>query len=136
MDIRERVNLLINKYNTNCPYKIAKKMGIHVLHEPLGNTLGYYSKHFRVKIIHINETVDEKKGQFVCAHELGHAICHPNSNTPFLKKHTFFSTDRIEVEANTFAMELLFRNDTEITLTEAIEEYGIPKQMALLKCLG
>jgi Zn-dependent peptidase ImmA (M78 family) len=136
VEINKRVNSLINKFNTNCPFKIAKKMGIQVLHEPLGNTLGYYSKHFRVKVIHINDSVDFKKGIFVCAHELGHAVCHPDSNTPFLKKHTFFSTDRIEVEANTFAMELLFRNDTEVTLTEAIEEYGIPKQLALLKCLG
>jgi Zn-dependent peptidase ImmA (M78 family) len=47
------------------------------------------------------------------------------------------STDRIEVEANTFAMELLFRNSEDlVTLTEGIEEYGIPKQLALLKRLG
>jgi Zn-dependent peptidase ImmA (M78 family) len=138
VDIKERVKLLIKKHNTNCPFKIAEKMGIQVLHEPLGNTLGFYSKHFRVKIIHLNDSVEEKKGKFVCAHELGHAICHPDSNTPFLKKHTFLSTDRIEIEANTFAMELLFSSVQEesITLTEAIEEYGIPKQLALLKSLG
>lgn len=131
------VNLLVSKYNTNCPFKLAERMGIQVLHEPLGNILGYYSKHFRVKLIHINDSVDEKKGIFVCGHELGHAVCHPDSNTPFLKKNTFFSTDRMEIEANTFAMELLFRNDIEdTTLKEAIEEYGIPKQLALLKSLG
>jgi Zn-dependent peptidase ImmA (M78 family) len=135
VDINERVNLLIKKYNTNCPFKIAEEMGIQVLHEPLGSTFGFYSKHFRTKFIHINESAGEKKKQFVCAHELGHAIIHPDSNTPFLKKNTFLSTDRIEVEANTFAMKLLFNNVDEdsITLTEAIEEYGIPKQLALLK---
>lgn len=112
-------------------------MGIQVIYEPLGNTLGYYSKHFRTKFIHINELTSEKKKEFVCAHELGHAIFHPDFNTPFLKKHTFLSTDRIEVEANTFAIELLFGNSEDIvTLTEVIEEYGIPKQLALLKCLG
>jgi Zn-dependent peptidase ImmA (M78 family) len=113
-------------------------MGIQVIYEPLGNTLGYYSKHFRTKFIHINERVDDKKERFICAHELGHAIIHPDSNTPFLQKHTFLSTQKIEVEANTFAMELLFSNhqDGTITLTEAIEEYGIPKQLALLKSLG
>jgi Zn-dependent peptidase ImmA (M78 family) len=138
VNIKERVNFLIRKYNTNCPFKIAEKMGINILYEPLGNTLGFYSKHFRVKIIHINDAVDEKKELFVCAHELGHAIFHPDSNTPFLKKHTFYSTDRIEVEANTFAIELLLRNVEEdcISIKEAIEEYGIPKQLALLKSLG
>jgi Zn-dependent peptidase ImmA (M78 family) len=138
VDIKGRVSLLVNKFNTNCPYKIAEKMGIQVLHEPLGNTLGFYSKHYRTKFIHINESASDKKKQFVCAHELGHAIFHPDANTPFLKKHTFLSTDRIEVEANTFAMELLFNSVCEdsVTLNEAIEEYGVPKQLALLKCFG
>jgi Zn-dependent peptidase ImmA (M78 family) len=138
LEIKKRVDLLINNFNTNCPFKIAKKMGIQIVHEPLGDNLGYYSKHFRIKIIHINETAEENKKLFICAHELGHAIFHPDSNTPFLKKHTFFSTDHIEVEANTFAVELLFPDDSGdgITINEAIEEYGIPKQLALLKSLG
>lgn len=138
MDIKGKVNLLIHKFNTNCPYKIAKQMGIQVLYEPLGNTLGYYSKHFRIKVIHLNESAESKKQLYVCAHELGHAILHPNSNTPFLKKHTFLSTEKIEVEANTFAIELLFKDIEKeyITLNEAVEEYGIPKQLVLLKSLG
>lgn len=110
-------------------------MGIEVIHEPLGDLLGYYSKHFRIKFIHINENIEERKGIFVCSHELGHAILHPNSNTPFLKSNTFFSTKRIEIEANKFAMELIFNNlgDDVITINEVIEEYGIPKQFLSLK---
>lgn len=137
-NIKGRVNTLVNKFGTNCPFKIAKRMGIEVVYEPLGNALGYYSKHFRVKIIHINNSIELSKGKFVCAHELGHAICHPDSNTSFLKVNTLFSTAHIELEANSFAMELLFYNisDDVITLYEAIEEYGIPKQLLLLKGLG
>ncbi len=48
------VNQLVKKYGTNDPFKLAKCMGIHIVFEPLGNALGYYSKHFRVPIIHIN----------------------------------------------------------------------------------
>lgn len=137
LDVKGNAILLINKFDTNCPFKLAKLLGIQVIHEPLGNVLGYYSKHFRIKIIHINESVEENKAKFVCAHELGHAVCHPDSNTSFLKKNTFFSTDRIEVEANTFALELLFNDYNDLlTIDDAINEYGIPKQLALLKSLG
>ena len=47
------------------------------------------------------------------AHELGHAILHPRQNCYFIRNKTFLSADRIEIEANTFAIELLVP-DTEI----------------------
>lgn len=137
--IRKKVDSLTLKYDTNCPFKIAKELGVQVQYEYLGNILGYYSKHFRIPIIHINEAAGELQQIFTGAHELGHFILHPDANTPFLKKHTLFSTDRIEMEANTFAMELLFsKGDTDrvVSIYEAIEEYGIPKQLTLLKRAG
>jgi Zn-dependent peptidase ImmA (M78 family) len=137
--IREKVKALVQKYGTNCPFKIAKQLGVQVQFENLGNTLGYYSKHFRIPIIHINESAGEHQKIFIGGHELGHFVLHPDANTPFLKKHTLFSTDRIEVEANTFAMELLCsqgETDSIISVYQAIEEYGIPKQYAISKSLG
>ncbi|HHY72660.1 MAG TPA: ImmA/IrrE family metallo-endopeptidase [Bacillus bacterium] len=139
MDINKLVGQLIKKYGTSNPYKIAGQLKIAIVFEPLGSIYGYYSRTHRTKVIHINEAVTERKQLFTCAHELGHAILHQDVNTPFLKKHTFFSTDKIEVEANTFAVELLCRKeavDDVITVHEAIEEYGVPKQLALLKSLG
>lgn len=124
--------MLLKKYKTNCPFVIAENMGIPVIQKDLGSTLGYYSKNFRIKIIHVNEKVSEKHKMFICAHELGHAILHPDSNTPFLKKHTLFSTDRIEIDANFFAVNLLFSNllDNDVVMVpEAIEEYGVPKKL-------
>lgn len=137
-DIKRTVNSLINKYGTNCPFKIASTLGIQVQYEYLGNILGYYSKHFRIPIIHINELAQERQKIFICSHELGHAILHPDVNASFLKRHTLFSTDRIEVEANTFAIELLFSDSQMdcVTIYEALEDYGMPKQLAQLKSLG
>lgn len=128
--IASKVKSLINKYDTNCPFKLAKALGIEIVYENLGKTLGYYSSHFRIKIIHINQSADEGQKKFTCAHELGHAIFHPSANTPFLKKHTLFSTDRIELEAHLFAIKLLFSNihDT-VSLDESVKNYGIPKQL-------
>lgn len=128
-----KANSLIKKTGTSCPFKIAESLGIQIQYENLGNTLGYYSCHFRIKIIHINEQSSEGRKRFICAHELGHAVVHPNANTPFLKKHTLFSTERIEVEANHFAINLLFSNlhDDTITIDDALNYYGIPKKFVL-----
>lgn len=124
MYIKKKVIKVINKYETNDPFKICKSMGIHIIYENLGSILGYYSKHFRIPIIHLNQNVSEKQQIFVCAHELGHAILHPEHNTSFLKKHTFFSTDIYEIEANKFAVNLLFSNKS--LTNDEIKDYGIP----------
>ena len=47
------------------------------------------------------------------AHELGHAILHPKSNTPFLRANTLYSVNKLETEANRF-MALLLHPATEI----------------------
>ena len=128
--ITAKVKSLMNKYDTNCPFKLAKALGIEIVYENLGKTLGYYSSHFRIKIIHINQNADEGQKKFTCAHELGHAIFHPAANTPFLKNHTLFSTDRIEIEAHLFAIQLLFSNINDtVSFEDAVKNYRIPKQL-------
>ncbi|OEC02154.1 hypothetical protein GY31_09025 [Lysinibacillus sphaericus] len=142
MLIKSIVNQLIEKYGTNDPFKLAEYMGVLIVFEPLGNTFGYYNKHFRVPMIHINENADRKLQIFICGHELGHYIQHEDINTSFLKKHTLFSTDKIEIEANTFALELLLpddlfleQNDSSFTIYDAIEEKGVPLELLSLKTI-
>lgn len=79
--------------------------------EDLGSINGYYNKQFRIKQIHINCNLPEHLQKLTCAHELGHALLHPNSSTPFLRSCTFLSIDRMEIEANKFAVELLLPDD-------------------------
>lgn len=133
MSINEKVGQLIKKYNTNDPFKIAECLGIKIVYEPLGSILGYYSKSHRTKVIHINASSCEQRQLSTCAHELGHAVLHPNENTAFLKANTLYSTDKIEVEANTFMIELLFNKSGEqpVTIQEATEQYGIPEQFLI-----
>ncbi|MGR4027274.1 ImmA/IrrE family metallo-endopeptidase, partial [Bacillus sp. ZZQ-131] len=78
--------------------------------------------------------------RFVCAHELGHAVLHPKANTPFLRNQTFFSVDRLEIEANTFAVELLLTDEmifayenTHLSIQEVAEIHGVPSGFARLK---
>ncbi|MGP4038367.1 ImmA/IrrE family metallo-endopeptidase [Gracilibacillus sp. D59] len=135
MDIKKEVGQLVKKYKTNDPYEIAKAMGIVVRHVPLGKILGYHTRQCRVSIIHINESASAEQQIFTCCHEIGHAILHPEVNTPFLKSSTYFSNDKIELEANEFAVELLFSQEVghSITINEATEQYGVPEQLLVKK---
>lgn len=67
--------------------------------------------------------------RFTCAHELGHAILHPDASTPFLRSKTLLSVDKMEIEANTFAVELLIPN-------ELIEENNNLTSEQLSRLLG
>ena len=90
---------------------MANALNIAVFYEDLGSINGYYNKPLRMKQIHINQSLDEKDSEFTCAHELGHAILHPNASTPFLRSKTFLSVDKLEIEANTFAVNLLIPDE-------------------------
>ena len=43
---------------------------------------------------------------------------HPKANTPFLKNNTLFSINRLEIEANQFAVDLLIDDFELKTLIE------------------
>ncbi|HFJ9281651.1 hypothetical protein AT278_25555 [Bacillus cereus] len=140
MKIKDYVMKIVKKHGTTNPFEIAKRKDIIVLFEDLGNTLGFYNTYKRFKFIHINNRIDETTQRFVCAHELGHALLHPKANTPFLRNKTFFSVDRLEIQANTFAVELLLPDemiseyqDTNLSIQEIAEIYGIPESFARLK---
>ncbi|PHD50377.1 hypothetical protein COF67_10130 [Bacillus toyonensis] len=140
MKIKEYVLKIVKKHDTTNPFEIAKRKSIIVLFEDLGNTLGFYNTYKRFKFIHINNRIDETTQRFVCAHELGHALLHPKANTPFLRNKTLYSVDRLEIEANTFAVELLLTDemisayeDTHLSLQEVAEIYGVPGGFSCLK---
>ena len=107
-------------YKTRDPFEIARLKHILIIFEDLGTINGYYKKAYRQKQIHINQNLPRHRQRFVCAHELGHAILHPNSNTPFLRGNTFFLVDKLEIEANSFALELLISDE------ELIQYYALP----------
>lgn len=140
MPIKKEVNRLIEKYKTNNPFDIADHKGILIEFADLGETLGFYFKNSRIKVININNQINPALQKFVCSHELGHALLHPHANTPFLRNNTFFSIDKIEVEANTFAVELLMPDrdiydyeDTNLTINEIANIYGVPNEVSHLK---
>lgn len=138
MNIKRIAEKLMRKYDTNNPFKLADELGIIVKYDDLGNTWGYFITYKRIKIIHINKNIEEWLQRYTCAHELGHSILHKGVPTPFLKKHTLFSIEKIERQANTFAVELLMP-DTIIskfdgyTIHNIADIIGIPNGLEVLK---
>ena len=102
---------LRRKFQTGDPFAIARSLGIWIALAPLGEVNGYYNTAYRQGFIHINEGLSEARQRFTCAHELGHALLHPRENTPFLRGSTYFSVDRLEQEANLFAVCLLISDE-------------------------
>lgn len=129
---------LISKYKTNNPQEIAQELGIIILFEPLGEINGYYNTAFRQKLIHININLPKYKQQFTIAHELGHALLHPKANTPFLREKTLFSINKLEIEANKFAVDLLITDEAiaevkHLTLDQMANYFGINKNLIKLR---
>lgn len=128
MRIKIAIESLCEKYKTRAPFALASCKNILVLLEPLGSIRGYYNKLYRQKMIHINADLSVEEQRRVCAHELGHAILHPESNTQFLQTSTYFCVGKLEKEANFFAIDLLYPD-------EEMEEYlnfSIPELSACL----
>lgn len=139
--VSDKIKQLVKKHKTNNPFEIADNLNIIVHLLPMHDEInGFYKLEQRNRFIIINQNLSTEIQRFVCAHELGHAILHPRSNTPFMRQHTLFSVDRIEVEANTFAVELLLTDQsiyeykhTNLSIYEICEMYGIPRELAHLK---
>lgn len=124
MDIKKEVAYLKRYYKTNNPFDIMKSKNILLIEEELGSIKGYYNMVLRQKQIHLNCNLEGNQRNFTATHELGHAILHPKSNTPFLLANTYQSVNKLEIEANKFAMEFLVSDDI---LWECInnKEYSI-----------
>ena len=138
MDIKKLVTKTIKKYKTNNPFELAEALGIEVLYENLGSINGYYTKMLRSKYIHVNYNLNEDRQRYTVAHELGHALMHPNANTPFLRENTLFSVDKLERQANTFAVELLMPDNIisqyeGYTVHNIASLVGIPNGLEVLK---
>lgn len=138
--IHDYVVQLCKLYSTTNPFDIAKQKNILIIKENLGTIRGYYNMPLRQKQIHLNENLNEFEMRFTCAHELGHALLHPKSNTPFLLSSTRLSVDKLEIEANSFAIEMLLPDDelsklilehNDIDTISAITGYS--KDLLLLK---
>ncbi len=138
MDIKKRVNQLVQKYGTRNPLEIAKKMGCIIVRYPLEGVRGFYHYFQRNHIIYIDERLSEHEILFVIAHELGHVVLHKNNNALFMDSRTFFIKSKYENDANLFALNLLI-SDSDIeehldfTVSQLSRLFGYDEAMIKLR---
>jgi len=141
LDIRKEVAYLKRYYKTDNPFDVIRAKNILLLYEELGLINGYYNFVLRQKQIHINCNLEGNQRIFTATHELGHAIMHPKANTPFLLANTYQSVDKLEIEANKFAIEFLITDETlyeylkyqEYTLEQVSRLLGYQKELIELR---
>ena len=136
-DIVKTVKKLVRKYKTHDPYELAKCLNIIILKLPLGTLNGYYTKAYRQKFIVLNNDLSDEQERFTLSHEIGHAVLHPSTSTPFFKS-TYLSVNKLEIEANRFALELLIPDEmilqNSMYTTEQLSKLlGINQRMIELK---
>jgi len=122
MYINNFVKTIIKKYKTNNAFEISKLLNIIILYENLGKVKGYYNCLYRQKFIHINSNLNYQEQLFTCSHELGHALMHPKENTRLLRNETNYFVNKLEQEAQIFAINLYLNDDVFQELIE--KEYS------------
>lgn len=141
MDIRREVAYLKRYYKTDDPFDVIRAKNILLLYEELGLINGYYNFVLRQKQIHINCNLKDTQQIFTATHELGHAVMHPKANTPFLLANTYQSVDKLEIEANKFAVEFLIADNIlyeylkyqEYTIEQVARLLGYQKELIELR---
>lgn len=134
-DVPYAIEELKQKYGTNDPFEIAEKKGIIILYGYFGNEVyGFYNKFRRQKFIHLDAELDDNEQNFVCGHELFHAVFHPDENTAKMTADSFCSTSKIEAQANCGSTYLRIdgthMNELYIpTKQDILNFYGLPPEM-------
>ena len=98
---------LMEKYHTNDPFEIAEQQGVYTQVGPLGKIFGCCLTIAGERFIYINSDLDTPTQKMVAAHELGHAVMHREDDFFFNWIPDTLYRNRAEIEAHTFAVELL-----------------------------
>ena len=140
MDFHQKVTALIRQCKTDDPFRIAALKNIQIIYNDLGGKFGNYIKYKRSRIIILDDVrTPDNILPFVCAHELGHALCTPDDNTQWIKTYTMsINADCIERIANQFAVELLLNDDyiadnKDYSIYNLADCRGVPHKFIPLK---
>ena len=136
--VKETVRNVVKKYGTNNPFEIARSINIILIYANLNGIRGFYQYFKRNNIIYIDEKLSDHDKKFVCAHELGHIFLHKKMNKIFMDANTNFNTEKFEVEANKFAVELLIDNNElfeyrEYSINQIARIFGYSEKVIELK---
>lgn len=126
MTEHQMARAICKRFRSNNPFEIAEQLGFLIIFAPLIDIRGFHQKIKRRHIIYLSDSLNENETLFVCAHELGHALLHGNTNRLFLDSKTYFVSHKYEIAADRFAIQLL-HSDTEVDEVTRIYQYTIPQ---------
>lgn len=138
MDIHSFTESIVKKYHTRDPFEIISARNAILIYAPLVDVRGFYQYFQRNHIIYIDEDLSEKEKLFVAAHELGHMLMHKSANAVYMDTHTCFNTNKFEIEANTFAANLLIPDEVilenrDLTIEQLSRLLGYEKSFINLR---
>ena len=138
MNIKQKANSLVRKYNSRNPFEIIKNLNAIVVFCPLKVVKGFYQYFQRNNIIYIDNELSESEQRFVCAHELGHMLIHKNANAIFMDSQTHLNISKYEIEADRFAINLLISDDDignnlEYTVNQLSRLFGYHEKLIELR---
>lgn len=141
MNIRDLTKNIVKKYDSRNPFDIVKASGAILIFAPLTDVRGFYQYFQRNDIIYVDENLDKHEQKLVCAHELGHMLLHKNSNALYMDSKTFFNTNKYELDANLFAVELLIPDEVilenyHFTIEQFSRLLGYEKKLIELRLEG
>lgn len=128
-------NQLIEKLSSTVhsrnPFEIAQALGCIVQFVPLVGIRGFHQYIKRTNIIYIDSNLEENQAKFVCAHELGHMLLHKKVNRIFMTNNTLMVTSKYEIEADRFAVDLLYPTEDfweyrEFSVYQIAQALGLP----------
>ena len=111
MEPKRTAESLVRRFGTRDPFRIAQELGYIVIRTSLQGIRGFWHHAQRQHLIFIDESLPDPEARFVCAHELGHILMHRGINRIYMDVNTYFQTNRQEIEANHFAVELLYDDE-------------------------
>lgn len=138
--IKDTVDGLVRLCGTRKPFDICNYLNIKVNILDLGSRImGFYQRtEDNIIILHINNRLDEETQEYVCSHELGHAITHPGMSLSFFIENPLLISSKYEIEADTFAAELLLEDDLSslyegYTIEQIAANEKVPPRLVELK---
>ena len=111
MEQKRIADSLVQRHKTRDPFRVAAELGYVVIRIPLQGIRGFWQRMKRRNVIYIDSNLSEWEARFVCAHEIGHVLMHRGYNRIFMDANTYFPINRQEIEANRFAVDLLFDDE-------------------------
>lgn len=137
--IKQIVDGLIEMYGTRDVYELLNYLEVTLIRKKLfKNEKGrFFRDMFGNETIFISNNLSEEEEKIVIAHELGHLILHTDLNTSFYTENHLINKNKLEIEANKFAAELLIEDNVNIYEFENINiaeyELKVPEELIKLK---